>query len=446
MKVAIVGAGIIGVTTAYELAADGHDVTVFERRGSVAAEASFANAGVLGPAGIVPWAAPRTLLRSLLTRTAPLRLRSALNPSALAWLRRWSRAAPSRNARAHRASMQRLAQFSRERLHALTRDLRLDYERSDGCLVLLRSPDDLARAKPGLAMLRASKTRFETLDAQGCRAAEPGLSEETALHAGIYLPDDEVANCRQFAHLLRHEAQRLGARFRFHTSVQKLVAGRRPQLVHLYEPPEDSSQRSVQTESATSEAQDTQPMAAHPVTEGFDAIVMCCAALGSAALLRPLGLKLPMQSVFGYSVTAPLRRHESHPDLGPRSAVFDEHHQVVISRLGSRVRVAGGTEIGGAPSQQHAATVATLYQVLHDWFPGSAHLSQAQRWRGARDLLPDGAPVLGASGVEGVWLNLAHGNHGWALACGSARLLADALAGRTTVIDLEGLSAQRLKG
>ena len=117
-------------------------------------------------------------------------------------------------------------------------------------------------------------------------------------------------------------------------------------------------------------------------------------------------------------------------DHGPRSALMDERYKVAISRLGTRVRVAGSAEIGGSATTHHEGSLDTLYKVLHDWFPGSARLSQAQRWKGARPMLPDGPPVLGRSGIDGVWLNLGHGSSGWALSCGSARLLADALAGR----------------
>jgi D-amino-acid dehydrogenase len=200
---------------------------------------------------------------------------------------------------------------------------------------------------------------------------------------------------------------------------------------------------SAESASTPNDAQDTQPMTLQPITEGFDAVVVC-AAIGSAALLRPLGLKLPLQPVHGYSITAPLRRHEGRADHGPHSALMDERYKVAISRLGMRVRVAGSAEIGGSDTTHHQGSLDTLYKVLHDWFPGSAHLSQAQRWKGARPMLPDGPPVLGRSGIAGVWLNLGHGSSGWALSCGSARLLADALAGRPAAIDTEGLGVERL--
>ena len=446
MKVAVIGAGIIGVTSAYELSADGHQVTVFERRGSVAAEASFANAGIVAPGYVTPWAAPGMpgkVLRHLFSRHTPVRLHAGLSPDTVAWLWQWWRTCRARTYRVNRLRMQRLAGYSRERLHELTHDLKLDYERADGCLVLLRSAKDLAVAQPGLAVLGELNTRFDTLDAAQCLAIEPGLNPDTPLHAGIHLPDDEVGNCRQFAHLLRHEAHKLGARFRFHTDVSQIRGGAQPSLVHTCAPPENSTLLTVQGDPVQRAFQDTVPMAPRPITEAFDAIVVC-AALGAPALLRPHGLKLPLQAVHGYSITAPLRMHETHPDHGPRSAVMDERYQVAICRLGARVRAAGGAELGGTLADHHDGAIATLYKVLHDWFPGAAQLSQVQRWKGARPMLPDGPPVLGPSGIDGVWLNLGHGSSGWALACGSARLLADSIAGRIPAIDTEGLGIERL--
>lgn len=450
MKVAVIGGGVVGVTAAWELAEDGHEVTVFERRGSVAAETSFANAGVVAPGYVTPWAAPGMpgkVLAHLGRQHAPVRISAPLSLGELGWMWRWWQACGSESAyRANRLSMQRLAGFSRERLHAITRALRLDYERSEGCLVLLRTAKDLALAQPGLASLTALHTRFELLDAGACRKVEPGIADEAPLHSGIYLPDDEVGNCRQFTSLLRGEAQRAGVRFLFHTQVQRIAAGHAPQVTHMHAPPgEATALMNLPGPDVPNDARDTVPMAPMPVTEAFDAVVVC-AALDSKTLLRPLGLKLPIQAVYGYSITAPLRRLEAHGDIGPRSAVMDEHFKVAITRLGARVRVAGSAEVGGRAKQHNAKAVATLYKVLHDWFPGAARLSQAQVWKGARAMLPEGPPVLGASGVEGVWLNLGHGSSGWALACGSARVLADAIAGRASAIDTRGLSLDRLRG
>ncbi|QPF74898.1 FAD-dependent oxidoreductase [Roseateles sp. DAIF2] len=449
MRVAIVGAGIIGVTTAYELAADGHEVTVFERSGGVAAEGSFANAGVVAPGYVGPWSGPgmaAKLLRQSFGAHAAMRIDGLPGPRELGWLWRWWRSGKPVPHALNRQRMHRLAAYSQQRLNLLRQQLQLDYERAEGLLVLLRGKRELAAAQHSLRLLDELGVAHRLLDAQQCLAAEPGLNAEVALEAGIHLAQDEVGNCRQFAQALRSEAQRAGVRFRFHTTVRRLEPGSRPGLVHEYTPPEESqaaaNTRFLDHDSADGPA--TVPQMPEPQREHFDAIVVC-AAVDSGVLLEPLGLKLPLLPVYGYSITAPLRQLEAHPDLGPRAALMDERFKVAISRIGQRVRVAGCAELGGRPETFRPKPLATLHKVLHDWFPGATLNGQLQRWKGARPMLPDGPPVLGASGAAGIWLNLGHGSSGWALSCGSARVLADQLAGRATAVDVEGLDVSRLR-
>ena len=423
MRVAVIGAGIVGVTTAFELANDGHQVTVFERRASVAEETSFGNAGVVAPGYVTPWAAPgmpAKVLRHLLSRHAPVRLARPLAPGQLGWIWRWWRACRAPVYAANRTRLYRLARYSQQRLALLSSSLRLEHEQARGYLVLLRTARDLTAARGSLRLLAELGINFHLIDGARARGIERGLNPDTPLHAAVHLPDDGVGNCRQFAHLLRAEAQQRGAVFRFGRSVHHLDGGQQPAVWH---------QANGSTEA--------------PTPEAFDAVVVC-AALGSRGLLKPLGLRLPLVAVHGYSITAPLRRVESHPHLGPASAVMDEKYKVAISRLGQRVRVAGSAELGGDLAQHNAAAIHTLHKVLDDWYPGCAQHGQIQAWKGARPMLPDGPPVLGASGVPGVWLNLGHGSSGWALACGSARVLADQLAGRAPAIDVEGLDVARL--
>lgn len=428
MRIAVIGAGIVGVTTAYELASDGHEVTVFERRGTVAEETSFANAGVLAPGYVTPWAAPGMpgkVLRHLLSAHAPVRFGGTPSPALLRWLWRWWRACRPEAYAANRSAMHALARYSRERQAALQQALHLEYEQSRGFLVLLRGERDMVLARPGLKLLAELGVDFHVVDAARCREIEPGLDSATPLRAGVHLAQDGAGNCRQFAMLMRSEAQRLGARFRFHHRVLDLDSQAGVTLKLAEQPPDAPAPGPVQQER-------------------FDAAVLC-AALGAVPLLARLGVRLPMQPVYGYSLTAPLRIVEGHPDFGPRAALMDEKYKVAIARLGQRVRVAGSAELGGRADTFSNAPIDTLYKVLHDWFPGATHLAQAQRWKGARPMLPDGPPVLGASGRPGVWLNLGHGSSGWALACGSARVLADQLAGRSTAIDTTRLALERLR-
>ena len=415
MKIAIVGAGIIGVTTAWELASDGHEVMVFERRGAAAEESSFANAGVVAPGYVTPWAAPGMrgkVLRSLLSTHGAVKLRWPLSGRDLGWMSRWQRACKLETYLANRARMQRLAFYSRTRLHQVTEARELSYERSDGYLVLLRSKRDKKMVQPGLEVLRQAGTSFREVDADEARRIEPALSTETALAGAIHLPDDEVANCRQFALLLKWEAEALGAQFHFNCDLAPFS-------------------RAAPTELR---------LASGSESLRFDAVVVC-AGVASAELVKPLGLRIPLAPVYGHSISAQIRE----PLNAPRSAVMDERFKVAISRLGLRVRVAGSAEIGGSLGAMHPDALRTLYKVLQDWFPGAVTLQAGvQQWKGARPMLPDGPPIIGASGVPGVWLNLGHGSSGWALSCGSARVLADQVAGHDPGIDLEGLGIERL--
>jgi D-amino-acid dehydrogenase len=437
MRVAVIGAGIVGVTTAHALHADGHEVTVYERRGSAATESSFANAGFLAPGYVTPWASPdmpRKVLSQWFDRHAAVRLGGVPGPALLSWLLKWRRACSAKVYARNRDAMLRLAQDSLARLHDIAQEHRIEYERGQGVLVLLRDTAEVTQVRRGLALLAEAGLDFHVVDAEACRRIEPALEQATQLKAGVHHPGAGLGNCRQFALQLKSALQARGVEFQLQSEVSRLEPQSDGIVVHSA--PCDVSAESMfdqgERRSRTLGAQ----------SQAFDAAVLC-AAMGTPALLAPLKVRLPLQPVYGYSVTLPVRHFEAYPDMGPRAALMDERYKVAITRLGDRVRIAGSAELGGRADVHNDAALATLYRVLEDWFPSAVSQSQVQTWKGARPMLPDGPPAIGPSGVPRLWLNTGHGSSGWALACGSARLTADLVAGRTPTIDASAFSPQR---
>jgi len=413
MKVAVIGAGIVGVTTAYELSMQGHEVHVFEKSGSAAEVCSFANAGVSSPGYVTPWAKPGMASHVLLhmwQKHSPVRMhRPKLHE--LRWLWRWWRACDEKTFVNNRTHLLNLSQYSLMRMQTLRDSLHLDHEHSTGYLVLLRGERELKLVQPSLSVMRQAGLNFKTITAQEARTIEPALNADTPMVQALHFPDDEVGNCRQFALLLKNEAEARGVHFHFNAEVQALTSAQ-PKLI-----------RTASNNKGTP----------------FDAVVMC-AGLASSQLLRPLGLKITMMAVHGYSISAPVRE----PLDAPKSGIMDERYKVAISRLGQRVRISGGAEIGGNAQAHHAGSLQTLYKVLEDWFPGAARTQDTlQVWKGARPMLPDGPPLVGPTHIPGVWLNLGHGSSGWALSCGSAKALADQLSGRQPDIDMQGFALGR---
>jgi D-amino-acid dehydrogenase len=360
-----------------------------------------------------------------------------------AWIARSWRAGRAEVCARNRQAVFELTRYSQQRLGELRQRLGLDYERSEGLLVLLRGERDRSAIEPQLEVLRQTGVRHHLLTAEQCRAMEPDLSPTEPLAGALHLPDDEAGNCRQVAHLLRDLAEtRHNVRFRYRTNVTGLsAAGGRPRL---WTEPVPQATQFGDTPSGSG-ARRSRPAAdagpkAKASEEEFDAVVVC-AGVDAAVLLRRVGLRLPILPVHGYSATFALRIRE----VGPRLAMVDEHYKVTITRLGPRVRVSGGVELGGDGKAMRQPALETLYKVAQDWLPGMLQFQVPQLWKGARPTLPDGPPMVGASGAPNIWLNVGHGGSGWALACGSARLLADQLAQRTPALDGAPFSVQRMR-
>ncbi|WP_439364530.1 D-amino acid dehydrogenase [Bradyrhizobium sp. DASA03005] len=417
MKVLILGSGVIGVTSAYYLARAGHEVTVVDRQPEPALETSFANAGEVSPGYSSPWAGPGVPVKAvkwLLMKHGPLVIRPKLDPVMWVWLLKMLRNCTSERYAVNKSRMIPIAEYSRDSLRDLRRDIGIQYdERSQGTLQLFRYQAQLDGTAEDVAVLKQYGVPFEVLSREGCIAVEPALAGvKEKFVGGLRLPQDETGDCHMFTQALAKHAQALGVRFMFNTSIDRIVT-------------EGARVSGVATSAGLLQA---------------DAYVL---ALGSwsSRLAAPLGISLPVYPVKGYSITVPIKDASGAPE----STVMDESYKVAITRLGNRIRVGGTAEISGYSSKLYDARRDTLDHSLTDLFPRGGDLSKATFWSGLRPMTPDGPPVIGPTHYANLHLNTGHGTLGWTMSCGSGRVLADMLSGKKPEIDVSALTVERYK-
>lgn len=415
MKVLILGSGVIGVTSAYYLARAGHEVTVVDRQPEPALETSFANAGEVSPGYSSPWAGPGVPVKAikwLLMKHGPLVIRPKLDPVMWVWLLKMLRNCTSERYAVNKSRMIPIAEYSRDRLRDLRRDIGIQYdERAQGTLQLFRYQAQLDGTAEDIAVLKQYGVPFEVLSREGCIAVEPALSGvKEKFVGGLRLPQDETGDCHMFTQALAKHAQAIGVRFLFNTSIDRIVT-------------EGARVSGVATSAGMLQA---------------DAYVL---ALGSwsSRLVAPLGISLPVYPVKGYSITVPIRDASGAPE----STVMDESYKVAITRLGDRIRVGGTAEISGFSDKLYDARRATLDHSLTDLFPRGGDLAKATFWSGLRPMTPDGPPVIGPTQYANLHLNTGHGTLGWTMSCGSGRVLADMLSGKKPEIDVSALTVDR---
>jgi D-amino-acid dehydrogenase len=415
MRVMVLGAGVIGTSSAYYLATAGHDVTVVDRQSGPALETSFANAGGICPGFAGPWAAPgmpAKIARWLFTRHAPVALRPTLDLYQWRWLARFLRNCSAERFARNKARMQRIAHYSKACLNELRADTGIAFDHGTaGVLQLFRTEEELAGAEKSTRVLAAFGVRHRILDAEDVVAIEPALrAAATTFAGGLHLPDDETGDCHKFTVALAELLRQRGVAFKFDTQVQRLLF-------------DGTRITGVLTKAGTL---------------GADAYVV---ALGSAAahVLRPLGIDLPIYPVKGYSLTVEVDASMA----APRSCVMDEHYKVMITRLGTRVRAAGVAEIGGYDVSVRRSGAATVLASLRELFPQVAIDRGMNFWAGLRPMTPDGPPYLGATDIANLFVNAGQGSNGWTQACGCGRVVADVVSGREPEIDLEGFGVGR---
>lgn len=420
MRVLVLGAGVVGVAAAHYCHAAGHEVTVVDRREAAGLETSFANAGDVCPSYATPWAAPGMRWKAfkwMFTKDAPARLNFRLDPRLARWMLSWFLNCSAARFAVNKPRMQRIAHYSRACLEALRDETGIEYDQTtQGILQLFRTQQELEAAGQHTRILAAAGIPHRMLDAKGCVEADPGLAQAAvALAGGLHMPADETGDPCKFTQALAARLAAAGVRFEYGTQVLRLVR-------------EGDAIAGVETSRALLRA---------------DRYVVALAT-GSVPLLEPLGIRLPIVPVKGYSITVPI----ADAALAPRSGVIDEHCKVAITRMGDRLRAAGTAElgVGAADTSAPAERCRAILRAARDLYPRGAGYSAPQLWAGMRPMTPDGPPLLGPTPCSNLLLDVGHGSQGWTQACGSGRVLADLISGRQPEIDLDGLTLSRYHG
>lgn len=412
MRIVVLGAGLIGVSSAWFLAEDGHEVIVVDRQPGPALETSFANGGQISTSHAEPWANPATplkILKWLGREDSPLLWRLRADPAQWEWGLRFLRECCPERTRANMRAILALALDSRARLKVLRRELGLEYDCLErGILHFYTDPAEFAHAIPQVALMREFGCERSVKSAAECLAIEPALARSAVpIVGGTYTADDESGDAHRFVDALAARCAARGVRFRYSCNVAGLdVTGGKLAAVRL----DNGEQLSADA---------------------------CVVALGSYSplLLRALGIRIPVYPAKGYSVTIPAMPGGDGLAI-PSVSLTDDGAKLVYSRLGDRLRVAGTAEFAGYDTAIDPVRLAPLLRRIRQIFPQlEFSAAQAEPWTGLRPATPSNVPLIGRTRLGNLYLNTGHGTLGWTMAAGSGRLLADLVAGKPPSVD-----------
>jgi len=416
MRVAVLGAGVVGVTTAYELARDGHEVTVIDRLSEAAGETSFANAGLIAPGHAYTWSspkAPRILLRSLFDDSQALRFKPSLDPRLWSWSWKFLKNCTTEKACTNTKRKVRLCRYSQERLQGIVTDTGVEYHGLDGGLLYLyRKPESFARGSANTRILSEEGLELRAVSPDEAARIDPALASVKNKFAGaVYCPSDGSGDARAFTqNLARHCAEKRGVKFMFDTEVKG------------FETSGDSIARVTTSKGSVA----------------ADEFVLCLGVF-APDFARRLGVSLPVYPIKGYSVTMPVEASNLPPTVGG----VDEDNLVAYARFGNRMRVTATAEFAGFDRSHKPDDFRHMLAAIRDIFPNGADYTRPQYWAGLRPMTPEGTPIFGRGGrFTNMVFNVGHGHMGWTMSAGSARITADIVRRAKPGFDPAGMLVQ----
>lgn len=407
MKIAVIGAGVVGVATAHALAERGHEVHVYDRRGDIASDTSASTAGLVAPGHSYAWASPKApvmLVKSLLGEATSIRLRPRLDADLIRWGLRFLRECVPSRSRANTVAKLRLARYSQQLMDELAIREGLQYWQTHaGVLYLYHSDAELHAAEQLSRLLQEHGRRQQVLSFDQVTALEPALGHSLTRFAGaIHDTSDGTGDPHLFACGLAEVCRRLGVSFHLGTSVTELVS-------------DGASVTRILGSDGEIRA---------------DAVVVAAGA-ASPLLARTMRQRIPVYPAKGYTLTATIK----DPDRAPAMGGIDERSLVAWSRFGGELRMSATAEFVGYDRSSAPADYADIIQAGNDLFPGAIDWDTARYRTGLRPMTPDGPPLIGLGRHDNLYYNTGHGHVGWTMACGSARMLADLIDERRPDID-----------
>ena len=413
MKVVVLGGGVVGVTTAYEMQRDGHEVTLIEQREAVAEETSWGNAGMVAPGHSFAWSSPQApmiLLKSLFQKNQALRFTPSADLRLWTWSALFLAQCTSARASLNTLRKHRLALYSQGVLHETIAKENVAFDNNaKGVLYFYRDQASLERGIAHMKILADDGQEMRTVTREEIVKLDPSLAHSAhKIAGGIYCPTDETGDCNKFTQGLAKICEQRGARFMVNTTVTGLETG-------------PSGITAVKTNKGDVKG---------------DLYILSMGNY-SPIIARTVGINLPIYPVKGYSLTIPIGNHGAAPTIG----AVDENNLVAITRMGDRVRVTATAEFAGYNTSHKPSDFTFMKGVVQDLFPDGADYDRAHMWAGLRPMTPTNMPIIGPSKYRNLFMNTGHGHIGWTMSHGSARLAADMIAGRTPAIPLDGLAA-----